>query len=119
MAKEKQKTILPSAARTADSNTQFTHSGTGGKVIIDCTVDPAAASVVFTLQGIDPISGSTWTILQSAAVAAVGTTVLTVFPGAPATANVSANDFLPENIQINANHADGDSITYSVSFIGI
>ncbi len=118
MAKEYQKTILASAARTADSNTEFTQSGTGGLLIIDVTLDPAAASVVFTLQGIDPVSLKKYTILTSAAITATGTTVLRVFPGSTVTANLAANDFLPQNVNLNANHVDTDSMTYSVGFIG-
>ena len=114
----RQQTILASAARTADSNTQVTHSGIGGKIIIDCTVDPAAASVVFTVEGIDPASGKVFTILASAAVASVSTVVLTIHPFITAAANTAANDFLPENFNVWADHADGDSITYSVGFIG-
>ena len=112
-----QQTILASAARTADSDTQVSHSGIGGKIIIDVTATAATPSVVFTVQGIDPASGKAFTILASAAKTGTGTTVLTIHPFATASANVAVNDFLPENFNINANHADGDSITYSVGFI--
>lgn len=118
MAKEAQKIVLASAARTADSNTEFTQSGTGGIIIIDVTVDPASASVTFTLQGINPITKTVYPILVSPAIAAVGISYMRVFPGATAAANTVANDFLPANLNLNANHVDGDSITYSVSFIG-
>ena len=112
------KSLLASAARTATNTTYHTLGSSGGHFIIDCTVDPAAASITFTVQGIDATSGKAYTILASAAVAAVGTTVLTIFPGAAETANVSANDFLPQTIALVATHADADSMTYSVAFNG-
>jgi len=109
-------TLLASAARTATTNSGdiANQNFRGVHVVIDVTVDPAAASVVFTIQGKDPLSGKYYTILASAAVAAVGTTVLRVFPGSTVTANAAANDGLPRVWRVLATHADGDSITYSV-----
>lgn len=112
-----QKTILASAARTATNNTQVTHAGIGGKIIIDVTAATATPSVVFTIQGIDPASLGAFTILASAAITGTGTTILTIHPFATASANVAVNDFLPENFNVNAVHSDTDSITYSVGFI--
>jgi len=109
--------ILPSAARTATPTVEnFTNGGSyrGIILVIDCTADPAAASVTFTLQGVMPVSGKKYTILASAAITGTGTTVLRVFPGAPVTNNVSANDTLPPVWTLAAVHADTDSITYSV-----
>lgn len=60
----------------------------------------SGASIVVTLQGKDPTSGQYYTILASAAKTATGVTALTVFPAAPATANVSANDFLPRTFRV-------------------
>ena len=112
--------IFKSAARTA------THNGLdiaknpiydGLIVIIDATVDPAAASVVFTIQGKDPASGKYYTILASAAIAAVGTTILRVDKNLTAAANTIAKDVMPATFRIIATHADTDSITYSVGAI--
>lgn len=112
-----EETIFASAARTADENSaDFTNGNAKGiKVVIDVTVDPALASVVFNIQGKDPVSGKYYLLLASAAIAAVGTTVLTVYPGLTAVANVTATDIVPTTYRVSADHADTDSITYSVS----
>lgn len=118
MAKE-HKTFFASAARTATSSVNETISSAAGFFIIDVTSATATPSVVFTIKGVDPVSDSTFTILTSAAITGTGTTVLRVFPGATASANVTVNDLLPEGITVTATHADTDSITYSVSFVGL
>lgn len=109
--------ILASAARTAtESSADFTnYNAKGIKVVIDVTADPATASVVFDIEGKDPISGNYYPLLTSAAIVAVGTTILTVFPGVSETANIKASDVLPRTYRVTATHADADSITYSVS----
>lgn len=117
MAREKQKTILASAARTTAQDVQVAHGGLGGIFIIDITVDPAAASLTFTVEGIDPASLKKYTILASAAKAATGTFTMRVYPSAVAAANVAATDFLPENFNFKVAVADTDSMTYSVGFI--
>jgi hypothetical protein len=110
--------VVSSAARTADDNFTFVCNTTGGLFVIDVTAATATPSVVFTIQGVEPISGNVWTILQSAAITAAGTTVLRVYPTLTAAANTIAQDILPQGINIFCDHADADSITYSVRFIG-
>ena len=112
-----EKTIYASAARTATPTAVVVNTNRvkGVQVVIDVTVDPAAASVVFTLETVDSLSGKFVPILTSAAIAAVGTTVLTIGQGVTAVANVSSGQVVPENLRIKATHADADSITYSVS----
>lgn len=109
-------TAFASAARTASPTPQefSNHACRGVQVIIDVTLDPAAASVVFNINGIDKLSGKTYLLLASPAIVATGTTVLKIFPGADAAANLVANDFVPLNFEIAPVHADTDSITYSV-----
>jgi hypothetical protein len=113
-------TVAPSINRTAtdwwDFDTAYDGSPNAQSlfVIIDCTVDAEAASVVFKIQGVDPISGKTWDILTSAAVAAVGTVVLRVSPHITAAANTIAKDIVPARVRILATAADGDDLTYSI-----
>lgn len=111
--------LYASAATTADHNIDFNTASTGGVVVIDVTATAATPSVVFTIQGVDPASDAVWTILASAAVTATGTTTLKVHPAMTASANAVAKDMLPQAVRLNCNHADGDSITYSISFLGI
>lgn len=111
-----EKTVLVSAARTATvSSADLTnHNARGVHVIIDVTLDPALASVTFTVEGKDPVSGVYYTILTSAAIIATGTTALTVYPGVTETANVKESDVIPRTWRVTATHVDADSITYSV-----
>lgn len=78
---------------SADIANQF---GMFAHVIIDITaLSGTAPTLTVTVEGRDATSGKYYPILVSAALAAVATTVLRIFPGAAATANLSANDFMP------------------------
>lgn len=83
----------------ADPNNQlpfFNPLHKGIKLVVDITgLTGTTPSLTVTIRGRDPVSGKAYTILASAALTANGTTILTVYPGIPATANVSANDVLP------------------------
>lgn len=111
-------TILPSAARTATPDS-FEYEVQGGAsaliLVIDVTAIVTAPTITVTIAGVDRVSGKTYTILASAAIVAVGTTVLKVGPGLPATANVSTNDYLPPVFRVTVTHGNGNSITYSVA----
>lgn len=110
--------VFASAARTATSTSKPSENSgryRGGVFVIDVTAVADTPSVVFTIQGRDPVSGKAYTILTSAAITGTGTTVLRVYPGLTAAANVTVSDILPAQWQVLATHADTDSITYSVS----
>lgn len=112
--------IFASEARTATpADANVTIGSATGFFIINVSAATATPSVVFTVSGVDPVSEAEFTIIESAAITGTGTTVLRVFPGATASANVTVNDMLPEGINVAAVHADSDSITYTVQFIGI
>ena len=105
-----------SAARTATSTVDVNVENAHGLVlVIDVTADPALASVVFNIDGLDDATGNTWTLLDSAAIAATGTTILRISPHLTASANTIGKDIIPPLIRINPVHADADSITYSVT----
>jgi hypothetical protein len=109
--------LLASAARTATTNSgdQSNEGYRGVHVVIDATASAATPSVVFTIQGKDPVSGQYYTILASTAVTGAETRVLRVFPGATGSNNLVANDQLPSVWRVLATAADADSLTYSVS----
>lgn len=120
MADEKEidvKTIFASAARTATTiGTSQTNKFHKGIVFtVDMTAVTATGSIVFTLQGYDSLSTKWYTILATAAITTVTPGTYSAFPGAPATANVSANFQLPKTWRIIATAANGVSMTYSVS----
>lgn len=113
----KSTTVYASAARTATPTAVTVACGRYNwlRVVIDVTAIAATPSVVCTIDGLSPLSGKYYNLLTAAAVTATGTTVLKVGPGLPVTANVSANDVLPDTIRITMTHGDADSITYTVA----
>lgn len=113
------RTVFASTARTATESASFACGTLGGIFIIDVTAAAATPSVVFTIAGLDPTSSKAYTILASAAITGTGTTVLRVHPELTAAANTIAKDMLPATVKVTATHADADSITYSVGFVGV
>lgn len=111
-----QREVFESAARTASSNSPeiLNQDHRGLHLIIDVTAVTATETVTFTIQGKDPASGEWYDILASAALGAVGTTVLRVYPGLTATANETENDFLPGSWRVSTTHSASGSFTYSV-----
>ena len=90
----------------------------GVKVFVNVT-NAGTGSITAAIQAKDPASGVYTTLLASAAIVANGTSVLTVYPGLPATANVSANDVLPRQwrVAITANNANAASYSVGASLI--
>jgi hypothetical protein len=111
-------TVYDLAARTATPtkvNQDNLRGARGCVIYINCSTSSATPSVVVTLQGFDPLSGEYWTILASAAITGAGNTVMRIYPGLTAIANLTASDVLPPRWAVDATHADADSITYSVT----
>jgi hypothetical protein len=115
----KHQTVYASAARTATPTAVTVQVGRYNylHLAIDVTAVTSTPSVVCTVHGLDPVSGKYYLMLTSAAQTDSGapyTTVLKIGPGLPVTANISANDILPDTIRVTMTHGDSDSITYSV-----
>lgn len=111
-------TLLASAARTAtvSSSAQTNYNGKGVRVFINATASAATPSVVPTIEVYDPVSG-TWTaILTGAAITGAGHTVLTVYPGATAAANVTVSNHIGKVWRLTMTAADADSLTYSAGY---
>ena len=110
-------TVFSSAARTASENSADLSNpyARGAVIVIDVTAVTATPSVVFTVKGKSALGSDYYTILASAAITATGQTVLRIYPGRTASANVTASDVLPATWRVEAVHGDTDSITYSVS----
>jgi hypothetical protein len=108
-------TLLASAARTAtlQSSDQTNYNGRGLHVVLDVT-SAGTGSITLTIQAKDVLSGKYYTLLAGAAVTTNSTNVYKVYPGFPATANVSANDLLTRTWRIDVTHNNANSITYSV-----
>ncbi|MFH8405570.1 hypothetical protein ACH4FX_12455 [Streptomyces sp. NPDC018019] len=112
--------VLPSAARTADPDTQefeVIGRGYGYRALVltvDVTAITASPGLTVTVSGVDRVSGKLYTVLASASLVATGTTVLRIGPGLAAVTNLTAADYLPPVWRVTVTHADTDSITYSV-----
>lgn len=108
--------VLASAARVASENSpdMLNGYGKGLHLVIDMTAVTATGAVTFTVQGKDEVSGKYYTLLASAALAAVATTVLRVYPALTAAANLTANDVLPRTWRVIATHGNAVAMTYSV-----
>lgn len=108
--------ILGSAARTtettSDEQTNLNHRA--AHFIVDVTAIVATPSITVNIEAQDTASSVWYPILISAAITATGTTVLKVGPGYTPVANLTANDSLPYRWRVRVEHADADSITYSV-----
>lgn len=89
-------TFAAQGAGTTNSARISEVRGRGVKLVIDITaITGTTPTLTVTIEGYDNASGKAFTVLASAALNAVATTVLTVYPGAAVTANVSANDHMP------------------------
>lgn len=110
-------TLLASANRTASVNSaDFTnHTARGAVFVIDATAASATPSVVFTIQGKSSLGGNYYTILASAAITGISTTILRVYPGITTGANAAVSDVLPFVYRVIAVAGDADPLTYSVS----
>ena len=97
--------VFASAARTASVNSRDfpNHLACGVHLVIDVTaVSGTAPTLTVTLRGKDPTSGKYYTLLASAVINAAGTTVLKVYPGITAAANLAVNDVLPLDWRVEA-----------------
>jgi hypothetical protein len=106
---------LVGAVASGNSADQTNFNGRGVKVVIDITAI-AAGTITVTIKGKDPVSGKYFNMLASTALNATGTTVLTIYPALPASANVSANDVLPRTWRVEYTIA-GATVTATIGAI--
>lgn len=99
---------------TQTGSDQVNYNHRGLIVVLSMTV-VGTGSVTLTIQGKDPVSGQYYTMLAGAAVITNSTNVYTVYPGAPATANVSANAPLPRTWRVLATANNANPTTYTVA----
>lgn len=94
-----------------------THQGAGLLIFINITaISGTTPTLTVTLKGcMDGDATATYTILASTALNATGLTVLRVYPGLTAAANLTANDVVPGWCQIStAIGGTGPSVTATV-----
>lgn len=96
-------TLAAQGVGTVTSSDQTNNYGCGVQVGVNITVlTGTSPTVTVTVEGKDTVSGTYYTLLASAAIAATGFTLLTVYPGAPTTANVSSPQVLPKTWRVKA-----------------
>jgi hypothetical protein len=107
---------LSAASAGVNSADQANINGRGIQLGINITaITGTSPTLTVTIQGKDGASGQYYTLLASAALNATGFTLLTVYPGAPTTANVSASQVLPRTWRvITAIGGTGPSVTATV-----
>lgn len=94
-------TALAAASAGANGSDLVNSNARGVHVVIDITaLSGTTPTLTVTIQGKDAVSGKYYTILASAALNATGTTVLRVYPGLTAAANLTANDVMPRDWRV-------------------
>lgn len=108
-------TLYASQATNGSHNisdqTNLYHKGV--VIVIDVTAITSSPSVLFTVQG-KALVGGYYDILVSPAVVGTGETILSVYGGMTEAANSRSGHPLPKIWRVEAVHANGDSITYSI-----
>ena len=117
--RKQSQTIFTSAARIATivSPVLSSQEVISSIFTINVTATASTPSVVFSIEGKDPLSKAFYNIIDSVAITATSTTTIQVGMNIIAAANVAANEMLPEEYRITATHGDADSITYSVGAV--
>lgn len=110
---------LSAASASVDGGDIGNTSAVGAIFVVDITaITGTTPTATFTVEGKDPVSGKYYTILQTAALSAVSTTVLRVHPAMVAVANLTASDMLPETLRVTATiGGTGPSVTATVGVI--
>lgn len=94
---------LSAVTANVDGDDQINLSNEAAYIVIDITaITGTAPTATFYVEGKDEVSGKYYTILQSADLGAVGTTVLKIGRGFAETANLSANAVLPTTWRVRA-----------------
>lgn len=91
----------PAISATGAGPDQTNFNGRGVQILINVSaMTGTIPSVIFSVQGKDAASGTYYNILSAAAIVAVGTQLLTIYPGGLVTANVAVNAPLPRTWRI-------------------
>lgn len=111
--------VLASAARTTDQSVDITNYGCRGIIVtLDVTALSDSPSIVLRIRHKDPASGTYETLLESAAVTTQPVRhTYVVYPGIAAAASdvtAVAGFVVGKDINIQVDHANANSITYSV-----
>jgi len=89
------------------------HGFRGAMTITDFTTRTGTATLTVTIEGYDFTSGKWYTLIASAALAAVATTQLLTYPGATVVANSVGQWGVPSKFRVKAVVAS-DTATFSI-----
>lgn len=103
------------SAITADSTSLTGNSHTA--TLSTQTEGASASSIVLTVSGINPATGTAYTILTGAAVTTATTNIYRIYPGLTAAANATVSDVLPKTWIVTVTPANASSTTYSVGAV--
>lgn len=108
-------TIISAAnvTTTQTSPTQVNYNHRGAIVVLQTTAI-GTGSITLSIQGIEPVSNYTWTILSGVAVTTNTTVLYKVHPSLPASANSVAQDILPRSWQVLVTANNANAATYAV-----
>jgi hypothetical protein len=95
-------TLTAQGAGTLTSPDQSGRQHDGLELVVNISAQTGTPNTTITIEGKDEVSGNYYTVLASAALAAVATTVLRVFPDSAVTANLAANAALPKVWRVKA-----------------
>ncbi len=117
MSANRSQVLLDSAvqATTVSTDDQHNYGYLGAHIVIKVTAVPGVDTVTPSIEAVNPVDGTYYTLLTGPAISTMGTTVLKVFPGIAVVANVSASDFLPQGWRVTLTHSAGTDFTYSIS----
>jgi hypothetical protein len=114
-------TLLSSAARTtttASSDVSNYHNR-GAYIFVNVTSITSTPIIAVQVQGKEPVGSNYFNICEFAAITATGTAAFLTYPGQTKIPGVVESFPLPRSWRINVVHQDADSITYSVSCMGL
>ena len=110
--------INASSVTTTQTSAQQINFNGKGAIIVFTMIDASASpSVTLSITGVEPVTGSTWTILTGTAITSNGVHVYRVYPSLTAAANATASDLLPRTWQVTATANNANSGTYKVNAI--
>jgi predicted Zn-dependent protease with MMP-like domain len=116
MSNQKFQSAVRAATFAGDDNVR-SPGNRGILAVLDVTGVPGVDTVQLVVERKFALSGKYVQVLAAAARAGAGTDVLTVYPGAIAVANVTANDVMSDIYRVRVVHSAATNFTYSVEVI--
>jgi hypothetical protein len=106
--------ITASSATTTQTSADQTNFNGRGVIMVVNVTSAGTGSITCEIDGKDGASSSYPSLLTGAAITTNSTNVYTVYPGAPATANVSANSPVPRTFRAKCTANNANAMTYTV-----